>query len=559
MKSKWKNENAMKPHLIISKISFICCFVSLLFFNGAVMAEAWTNENTAVFNVKDYGAKGDGSTLDTPAIQAAVDACARTGGTVLLPPGTYLSGTIFMKSQVTLHISAGATLLGSTDLKDYPRIKPKFRSYNDAFQTQGFIFGENLQNIALVGRGTIDGQGGAFKIVNNKKPHRYKDRPFNIWLIACKNVLVENLTLRNSARWMQHYLACEDVVIRGINVFNHCNKNNDMIDIDGCRNVVVSDCFGDTDDDGITLKSTSGRITENVTITNCVISSHVNAIKLGTESHGGFRNITISNIVIKPSVSDTLIYGQPNGVGGITLGMVDGGILDGVLISNIRIDGAATPIFMRLGNRGRTYYEGQEKPPVGIFRNVKISNVIATGASDNGCSITGIPGHPIENVALSDIHIEFAGGGTLELASKVVPENEDGYPGSRIFGKLPAYGFFIRHVKGVSLRNMDLSFQKPDQRPALICDDVQDLNIAGLRAQAAAETPSLFRFVDTYEAFITGSRVADPVAVFLYVIGERTKGISLVTNDLRNAKQIVEIGTGVKDGAVKLFGNLQNE
>ncbi len=187
--------------------------------------------------------------------------------------------------------------------------------------------------------------------------------------------------------WMQQYLACEYLTVRGINVFNHSNKNNDMIDIDGCKNVIISDCFGDSDDDALTFKSTSGRINENITVTNCVLSSHVNAIKLGTEAIGGFKNITISNVVIKPSEKVETIYGTSKGVGGIILEMVDGGIMDGINISNVRIDGVQTPIFLRLGNRGRTIRPDMKKPSVGIMRNISLSNISATGASEIGSSI----------------------------------------------------------------------------------------------------------------------------------------------------------------------------
>ncbi len=506
------------------------------------------------FNVRDFGAKGDGTTLDTKAIQTAIDkAAARGGGTVLLPPGTYLSGTIFMKSNIALHIDAGATLLGSTNIGDYPRITPEIRSYNDAFHTQSLLYGENLENIALTGRGTIDGQGGAFKVTTKKKPDRYRNRPFNIWFVSCRYVLVEDLMLTNSAMWMQQYLACDYITIRGLRVFNHCNLNNDMIDIDGCRNVVISDCFGDSDDDAITLKSTSGRMTENVTITNCVISSHVNAIKLGTESHAGFRNINISNIVVKPSESDTLMYGVPAGLGGITLGMVDGGILEGVTISNVRIDGAKTPIFMRLGDRGRVYKEGMARPGVGIFRNVTISNVIATGAGDTGCSITGIPGHDVEDITLENIRITFSGGGTQEDAQKEVPENREGYPGSGIFGKLPSYGFFIRHARNVTLDNIDLSFEKPDHRFALICDDVQELDIHGFRVQGTDRAEALVKLTNTRDVIMSRCRVPQPVKAFLLVAGGSSANIRVFASDVQKAETVFTIAKEVEGEVVRVF------
>lgn len=509
-----------------------------------------------VYDVRDYGAKGDGVTLDTEAIRKAIDACAKAGGgTVFLPPGTYLSGSLFMKSNVTLNISAGATLLGSTNIEDYQELVPEIRSWTDRWLKHSLISGENLENIAITGRGKIDGQGAAFKVTTNVKPDRYQNRPYIIRFINCKNVLVENVTLRNSAMWMQHYFACDGVIIRGITVFNHANKNNDVIDIDGSRNVVMSDCIVDSDDDAITLKSTSEHITENVVITNCVVSSHVNAIKLGTESHGGFRNIAISNIVVKPSVVDSVIYGVPKGLGGITLGLVDGGILEGVTIANIRIHGPQTPIFMRLGDRGRTYLPRQEKPAVGQFRDVKISNVIATDAGDIGCSITGIPGHPIETVTLSNIVIEFSGGGTLKDASKSVPESEEGYPGSTLFGRLPAYGFFVRHANNISFDGIELRFAAADHRPALICEDVRGLDISGLRAASTPETESLLQLRDVQHGFVFGCRPLTNVNLFVSIHGEATRGISLVGNDFSRTQKIFKLGEKLPETVLKLQSN----
>ena len=347
-----------------------------------------------IFSVTDYGALGDGKNKDTAAIQKAIDAANNASG------GT---GTIYLKSRVTLHIDFGATLLGSTDGDDYPANPCGFRSYTDQYVRQALLWGENLHDVAIIGRGTIDGQGAAFKDLPWLK------RPYAIRLITCRNVLVEGLTLRNSAMWMQHYLACDFVTIRGINVYNHCNGNNDMIDIDCCRDVIVSDCFGDTDDDALTLKSTADRPCENIAITNCILSSHCNAIKMGTESNGGFKNIAITNCVIRPSNVREAYAGTPNGLAGIALEIVDGGVLDGVTISNLSIDGTTAPIFVRLGNRARPFKKNMPKPAMGALRNVVISNIVATGASKTGCSITGLPGHPVRNVTLSNIKLSSAG------------------------------------------------------------------------------------------------------------------------------------------------------
>ena len=464
----WINKcKEMKPmNSLTAKIIFV-----LIFF---LMISKVNSQKNGFYNILDYGAIANSNKVNTGEIQQAIDECSITGGKVLIPSGKFVTGSLILKDKVTLELLKGATLLGSTNLDDYEEHMPELQSYNDIFLRYSLLYAEKVDNISIIGEGIIDGQGASFVRTTKEKPERYMNRPFVIRFVECKNVLIEGIEMRNSAMWMQQYLACEYLTIKGIKVYNHSNFNNDMMDIDGCKNVIISDCFGDTDDDGITLKSTSGRITENVTITNCVVSSHCNAIKFGTESIGGFKNITISNIVVKPSESKTKIYGYHSGISGITLGMVDGGILDGVIIDNIRIDGPQVPIYLRLGNRGRPIKEGIKKPNIGVFQNVSISNIIATNTGSYGCSITGIPNFPIKNVSLSNITIQFKGGIT-ERISMDVPELEELYPESTMFGNLPSYGFYIRHVDGLNLNNLQFSLDQKDTRYGIILDDVSKL------------------------------------------------------------------------------------
>jgi polygalacturonase len=332
---------------------------------------------------------------------------------------------------------------------------------------------------------------------------------------------------------MQQYLACDFVTIRGIKVFNHVSNNNDMIDIDGCRYVTISDCIGDSDDDALTLKSTGARATEHVTITNCILSSHCNAIKAGTESSGGFKDIAITNCVIMPSSAGEVISARAEGLAGIALEIVDGGTMDGVVISNISIEGTTAPIFMRLGNRARTPRAADPRPPVGTFRNVTISNIVARNASATGCAIAGIPGHPIENVSIDNVRIGFVGGGTQEQAEREIPEEEEKYPESTMFGPLPAYGFYARHVNGLTMRNIQLSYEAPELRPALVCDDVKDLRLDMFDVTAAPEAVGAIVLKDTSEVFITHSR-APRNAVFLKTSGA-CENVKLFGNDLTPA------------------------
>lgn len=509
-----------------------------------------------VYDVAQYGAVGDGAKVNTQAIQAAIDACAAGGGGVVsFPTGKYLTGTLYLKSGVSLRVEQGATLLGSTNLADYPVNSCKYPSRSDEYTVRALIWGEGLEDVGITGTGTLDGQGGAFRSkkadreemdsvnVSLKREgrypiqERYLDRPYLIRLVSCRRVLVENVSLRNSAMWMQHYLDCDFLTVRRINVYNHASQNNDMIDIDGCRNVVVSDCVGDSDDDALTLKSTGARATEHVVVTNCILRSHCNAIKMGTESAGGFRDIAISNCVIQRSQStpkDKDFAGQIEGLSGIALEIVDGGTLERVSISNIVIEGTSAPLFMRLGNRGRAPKPSDPKPAAGTFRDVSISNVTATGTGSIGCAFSGIPGHCLENVRLSNISIRFDGGEKEGDHGLEVPEAGADYPEGRMFGTLPAYGFYFRHVRGLRVSDVQLSYAESDWRPALICDDVEGMRLEGLRAQAEPVAPTQVILKDTRNALITGCTAAS-VDAFVTLMGD-CEDVRMMNNDTHRAK-----------------------
>lgn len=429
------------------------------------------------WDAREFGARADGRTVDTAAIQAAVDACAEAGGgTVVLHGGVFLSGTIRLRSHVTLRVENGATLRGSADIADYPSITPKIAYlYRDRF-TKSLIFAEGQEHIGLVGGGIIDGQGELF-------PAKKGDdggRPYLIRFSECRHVRVRDLTLRDSARWLSHYLACENVTIDGVTINSRIRENRDGMDIDSCDRVRITNCDVYSGDDAIVLKSTAGIPCRRVTVSNCTLSSSASALKLGTESQGGFEDITFSNC----AVYDTR--------DGVSIEEVDGGGCERINVSNIVMRDVAVPIFVRLGNRANPL-PGHEKPPMGRMRDIMISNIQADGASVVGCSVTGIPGHPVENVTLENIRIRFAGGGTADDAAKSVPENEASYPKGGMFGTLPAYGFYCRHVRGLRLHNLDLSFEGGDARPAIIAEDVAELDVAGLRAAVGAAAKPLER------------------------------------------------------------------
>jgi hypothetical protein len=523
---------------------------------SAVLPSAVLAAGPQVVNVIDAGAVPDGKTLCTASIQKAIDRCAEAGGgKVYFPPGRYLSGTVVLKSHVTLDLEENAMLLGSANLADYTVIKCKVPSRTNEYGFRSLIFAEDLDGIGITGRGTLDGNGASYF----DKTHN-GNRPLLVRVVNCRDVLVENIRMQNSGFWNQHYLVCERLQIRGIRVYNHATYNVDGIDIDGCRDVVIADCFLDTDDDALCLKSTLDRPCENVLISNCVISSHCNAIKMGTDSTAGFINITITNCSIVAPRFSKVLYGLQRGISGISLEIVDGGLMDRITVSNVTIDGVEVPIFIRLGNRGYGFLESEVKPTgsykPGILRNVSFSNVIATRAGKTGCSIVGLPGHCVENVTLSGVTIRSEGGGAKEWASAAVQELPEKYPEGTMFGKLPAYGLYCRHVRNLILTDVRIQADEPDGRHALVLDDVQGGDIAGLNCVYTPAAAAVIRLAMSRDVLIRGCRPDAPEGVFLSLAGAETRGIALTGNDLSRVGRVCEFASGAVPGAVRAAGNI---
>jgi polygalacturonase len=467
---------------------FIAGLLSLSFYTGLAQD----------YNIKKYGAKADDKTLNTVAIQSAIDACGTTGGRVIIPEGTYLSGTLNLKNNVNLHLMPGAVLKGSSEFKDYPDLAPGKKT------VRAFINAAGVNHIAITGKGTINGNGQseAFQLGDDSGPKGNGGRPVLILMKQCKYVDIMNVRLENSAFWMQNYVDCDNLHIKGITVYNHVNWNNDGIDIDS-KNVLVEDCIIDSDDDALCLKSHDyGRACENVTVRNCVISSNCNGIKFGTASLGGFRNINISNITIHEAPVDRIrnwqknmkFIGQPKTViDGIAIENVDGGITDNVNISNIYMTNVQTPIFIRLGNRGAT--RGTKDP--GHLRNVSITNVTAESYSKMSSHITGLPGYNVENVQLNNIRILSMGAGTKEDAQIKLPENPATYPENRMFGYIiPAGGLFARHVTGLAMQNCSWLTREKDERPVIILDDVKETAFSLLRAKGFDDEKNIIKKVN---------------------------------------------------------------
>lgn len=426
-----------------------------------VARNGWAEDVT----ILTYGAKNDGKTINTVAIQQAIDACSGSGGgRVLVPAGIFISGTVHIKRGVNLVIEQGAVLKGSDQLSDYQAVKG----------TPALIIAQDVDHIAISGQGVIDGNGHA---PNFQKGDNGKGRPMLMFFVDCRHVAVSGIHLRSPAFWTEKYSGCEDVRITGISVYAHANWNNDGIDIDS-KNVVVSDCIFDTDDDAICLKSERDAPCENVTITNCVAASNCNAIKMGTASRGGFQNIHISGITIHAASEDNIrhwqkslkgITAEKTVISGIAIEDVDGGHTSQVNISHITMRSVQTPIFIRLGDR---------RQPAGSLSQVMISDVIATSESGMCNIIAGIPGAPVEGVRIHHMLMIAHAAGEEPPHLEDVPENTQGYPENRMFGNiLPAGGFFIRHAGDVQLQDITVRAASGESRPFLAAEDVSMLSV----------------------------------------------------------------------------------
>ena len=521
-------------------------FLFLVFF----CFSSW-NLQAKNYIITDFGAKPDTSSLSTAAIQKAINTCnSNGGGQVIVPAGHFKTGSIILKSNVNLHLESGAILYGSRDLKDYIKLKPKYISLRTQTATIQLIYAENAANVGITGFGEIDGQGSGFKKLS------WNDegitRPHLLRFITCTNVNIENISLKNSGCWMQHFLACEKVRIHGEKVFNRNNFNNDGLDLDGCRNVTVSDFISDSDDDGITLKSTSPKPCENITITNCVVSSRCNAIKMGTESNGGFKNISISNCVVKPSAVDVPgFFGHEGGTSAISLEIVDGGTMEGISISNIQIDGTEAPLFIRLANRARTYKEGVTIDHVGNSGNISISNIRVKNAGKTGCSITGQPGYPVHDIHFNNIVIEQQGGAILDSINPIVEDKPKEYPEATMFGVLPANGFYIHHAKNITFSGLMVKTKEPDLRPVLFLDDVEQAEFDNLQVQSSEGTETNICLKDAHDIIIKNSVMQGKSSYFVKLEGNDSSNLFVLNNLLNvdrvfspenSAKGIVEEG-----------------
>lgn len=494
------------------------------------------------YTITDFGAIGDGKFLCSASIQKAIDECSATGGgVVLVPGGTFLTGTILLKDNVELHLANDAVLLGSVN---HPE---------DYTAGRGIIVADGVSNAAVTGFGTINGQGGdkRFQYGDNKG-----NRPHVILYRDSKNMILRDVHLINSAWWTVFLFRCDGVKVDGISIHSQDNLNNDGLDV-GSRNVTISNCVIDCDDDGLCFKSDDPLfMVEHIAVTNCTISSNCSAIKFGTGSKGGFKDITISNCVIHKASESKLrkwstraknVLSDTTNLSGIAIEAVDGAQIERINISNITMTDIMTPLFFRLGNRART---------PGEFKDIIISSITARSRSMITSSITGIPGARIQGVVLRDLLFENLGKGTLEDATKPVPEQVKAYPENSMFGPaLPAHGFYIRHADNITMENVQFRTANPDERPAIILDDVTNVSLNNFQAEPPSSSEALIRLISCKNILISGYRQTTAPARFLKVEGAVSERIRVVNNDLTKIKVVVDIDKDVSKNAVFIKNN----
>jgi hypothetical protein len=447
--------------------------------------------------VSDFGAKADGITLNTRIIQKAIDFVNENGGgRLVFQAGNYVTGSIYLKSNVTLHLEYGSTLLGSTNPFDYVK-DPKIK-------WMSMIFAVNQENIGITGKGTINGRGfiTANNMVNYIHRGIYTDplkldrpnetnRPQNIYFRECRNVTITDVTLRDPASWNQTYDQCKNLYVDNIYVDSKSYWNNDGIDVVDCDSVIIKNSYFDAADDVICFKSHDvNSICQNVVVDNCVGRSSANGLKFGTVSRGGFRNFKVTNLTIFDTFRSA-----------ITFAAVDGGLIENILVDGVRSINTGNVIYLRIGDRW-----SQGKKP--SMKNIEIRNVYAEvpfGKPDAGynyegpiedlprnispASIIGLPEYKIQDVKLKNIEIVYPGAGNPLYAKRglepadldSIPEMAAAYPEFSQFKELPAWGFYIRHADGIEFENVTLTAEKKDYRPAIVVDDVNGATFKGMK------------------------------------------------------------------------------
>jgi polygalacturonase len=510
-----------------------------------------------VYNVVDFGAKGDGQTLDTQAVQSAIDACHRDqGGTVQVPAGVFVIGTVEMKSNVTLHIAANGKLLGSTEGTQY-RAADAIPLSGDTTLNDGnvgLIFAVNADNIAIEGPGTIDGQGAQFRSPTRGVPPASgrggNARPYHLLFYRCNNLRVRDLVLVASAYHSIRVIQSKFVWMDGLRIHNRVNGNNDGFHFISSEYVHVSNCDVQSQDDACALFGGC----KFVTVTNSTFSTRWSVFRFGG---GNPENVTISNCIVYQT------YGCP-----IKMQFGLESRVRNLLFSNLVLQDVTGPISIDLGNRPRRNATAGEPPPRGFVRNIAFRGIRASVVSEGGefadiafppnyrpgenrqCIVLNGTGDAfLEDIAFTDVHVTYGGGGTEEEARREVPQVAGEY---FEIGTPPAYGLYARNVRGLTLNGVRFDVVKPDLRPAVVFDHASDVAIAGLSAPGNTQAQSVLRFIESRDVLLTAPRVLAPAAVFLRVEGAASQGIAIDGGDLTKAETPVAFAAGAPEQAVKL-------
>ncbi len=418
-------------------------------------------------DVQTLGAVGNNSTVNTAFIQQAIDSVSNNGGgEVIINGGTFISSTIRLKSNVTLRVTSGTTLKAVPNYADFPDLPFNVRSWNDTYTTRCFIFAEDANHIRITGGGIIDGNGTSFGYLSVST----KSRPIGLRLHEVDSLVIDSINLRQAPQWMAVIFDCSNVYINRVTVYNQCFGSNDGIDIDCCRNVLVENSNFDTNDDPIPVKTHAFSICRDVLIRNCTMATYERAVKVGNEVIGPLVNIRFQNIVVNASSFSLPIVP----LNAIYCAIADGGSMDSIYFENIQVNTPSQiPIFVRLCDRGN-HYDTFPHPTVKYLKNVWFKNISATSSTTIPCSVTGIPGHTVENINFENVVITVPGNGPAVTGN--VPELESTRPEGDIWGdSLPVYGLYVHHVNGLHLDSFCVIEQHADVRPLYYFEDTTNV------------------------------------------------------------------------------------
>ena len=507
-----------------------------------------------IYNVREFGAKGDGVGLDTAAVQAAIDECNHDkGGTVLIPAGDFVVGTIELKSNVTLHLAAQGRLLGSPSIEHY-------KAGNGIPPGNGnivMISAANAENITIEGPGTIDGNGAKFFTgkgdmtgPGQNSSQGYFARPHLLIFHRCTNLVIRDVFLTASAYHCTRILQCKRVHLDGVRIYNRVNLNNDGFHINSSEYVHVANCDVVCQDDACALFGSN----KFVTVTNSTFSTRWSVFRFGG---GQAENITISNCVIY----DT--YGCP-----IKMQCGARSRFENITFSNLIMKNVTGPISIGLDSSRRRQGAAGAEPVIGVVRNIAFNGIRATvvaqgrqhtdlawpqnfrpGETRTCIVLNGVGNEFLEEISFTDVHVAYEGGGTRAEAIREVPKMAGEY---FEIGTPPAYGIYARNVRGLTLHNVRLTVPGPEFRPAVIFDNVMDATVNGLSATGNPQSDALLRFVDTRYVLLTASRVLTPVDTFLRLVGPACTAITVDGGDLSQAHRPLTFGVGATANALKL-------